>query len=116
MIDDDEAVCDSLRVLLDLAGLNVAAYGSAEDFLRDHPQQGSGRGCILLDIDLPGMSGLDLLRTLRRNGSRLPVVIITGRGAPAVEQAEEAGALAVLEKPFLDGALMSCIERALSVA
>jgi FixJ family two-component response regulator len=116
VIDDDEAVCDSLRVLLELSGLNVAAYGSGEAFLRDHPQPGPGRGCILLDIDLPGMSGLELLRTLRRDGSRLPVVLITGRGGPAAEQGEEAGALAVLQKPFLDGALMACIERALSGA
>ena len=114
VIDDDEAVCDSLRVLLELRGLNVAAYGSAEAFLQDHSRPGEpNRGCILLDLDLPGLSGLELLRALRRNGSRLPVVIITGRGASVVGEAEEAGALAVLEKPFLDGALMSCIERAL---
>ena len=117
VVDDDEAVCDSLRVLLELNGLNVAAYGSAEDFLRGPSLPGNGnRGCMLLDLDLPGMGGLDLLRLLRRNGSRLPVVVITGRGASALGQAAEAGALAVLEKPFLDGALMSCIERALGAA
>jgi len=117
VIDDDEAVCDSLRVLLELNGLNVAVYGSAEDFLRGPSRPGNGnRGCMLLDLDLPGMGGLELLRLLRRNGSSLPVVVITGRGASALGQAVEAGALAVLEKPFLDGALMSCIERALGTA
>jgi two-component system, LuxR family, response regulator FixJ len=117
VIDDDEAVCDSLRVLLELNGLSVAVYGSAEAFLGDSSRSGApGRGCILLDLDLPGMGGLDLLRLLRRDGSRLPVIVITGRGASAVRQAEEAGALAVLEKPFLDRALMSCIERALGAA
>jgi two-component system, LuxR family, response regulator FixJ len=114
VIDDDDAVCDSLRVLLELRGLSVATYGSAEAFLSDSSRPGqSGEGCILLDLDLPGMGGLDLLRLLRRDGSRLPVIVITGRGVPAVEQAEEAGALAILEKPFLDRALMSCIDRAL---
>ena len=117
VIDDDEAVCDSLRVLLELRGLNVAVYGSAEAFLHNHPWPDDGnRSCILLDLDLPGMGGLDLLRLLRRNGSSLPVVVITGRGASALGQAVEAGALAVLEKPFLDSALMSCIERALGAA
>jgi FixJ family two-component response regulator len=115
VIDDDEAVCDSLRVLLELRGLNVAVYGSAEAFLRNGPRP-AARGCILLDLDLPGMGGLELLRLLRRDGWDLPVVVITGRGASAVAQAEEAGARRVLEKPFLDGALMSCIEQALSHA
>ena len=114
VIDDDDAVCDSLRVLLELSGLSVAIYGSAEAFLGDSSLPGQpGRGCILLDLDLPGMGGLDLLRLLRRDGSRLPVIVITGRGDSAVAQAEEAGAIAVLEKPFLDRALMACIDRAL---
>src|SRR5258706_1170866 len=114
VIDDDEAVCDSLRVLLELRGLSVAVYEAAEAFLRDPSRSGPpGRGCTLLDLDLPGMGGFDLLRLLRRDGSHLPVIVITGRGVSAVGQAEEAGALAVLEKPFLDRALMSCIARAL---
>jgi len=117
VIDDDEAVGDSLRVLLELRGFSVATYPSGEAFLQNHPPRDEPRaGCILLDLDLPGMDGLELLRTLRRAGSRLPVIVITGRGTAALGPAREAGALDVLEKPFLDGALMSCIERALPSA
>jgi len=117
VIDDDEAVCDSLRVLLELRGFDVAVYGSAEAFLDDRARQAKPhRGCILLDLDLPGMSGLDLLHALRRDGSPLPVVVITGRGASALVEAREGGALEFLEKPFLDGTLVSCIERALRAA
>ena len=115
VIDDDEAVCDSLRLLLGLHGLNVVVYGSTEEFLRDRPD-GNDRGkeCILLDLDVPGMSGIEFLGLLRRRRSPVPVIVITGRGAAASAQARDAGAVAVLEKPFFNGALMACVDRALA--
>ena len=117
VIDDDEAVCDSLRVLLGLRGFVVDAYGSAEAFLGTVAGRGlAQRGCILLDLDLPGMSGIELLDRLHRNGSQLPVVVITGRSAASLGQVHARGAVAILEKPFLDGPLMSCIDRALGAA
>jgi len=117
VIDDDQAVRDSLQVLLELHGLRVVSFASGEAFLQERSRRGEpAKGCLLLDLDLAGTSGLDLLRALRREGLRLPVIIITGRGAEALQRAREAGALAVLEKPFFDGALISIIDRALGAA
>ena len=114
VIDDDPAVRDSLKLLLELGGHRVATYGSGESFLRDRPVRASPtRQCILLDLDMPGMNGLQLLDRLRAEGTAPPVIIITGRGK-GFDEIEAVGAAALLEKPFAESALLACIESVLA--
>ena len=111
VVDDDEAVRDSMRVLLESLGMEVADFPSASDFLsRDGD---TDAGCLLLDLHMPGMTGLELLEHLRNEGTRLPTIIITGRSDPVLrERALKAGAVALLDKPVDDDILMSSLERA----
>lgn len=83
VVDDDDAVRDSMRVLLESSGLDVRVYSSAQEFLAHVCK--SPKGCLLLDLHMPGMSGVELLEALRMQGSRLPVVIITGRSDPMLK-------------------------------
>ena len=90
LIDDDDAVRDSLAFTLDSAGFGARTYASAEDFLA--VQGDVAAGCIVTDIRMPAMNGLELLRELRRRGSTLPVVVITGHGdVPLAVEAMRAG-------------------------
>src|SRR5690348_14374620 len=99
VIDDDEAVRESLTFLLKTAGLAVRTYESAGAFLRDDPKAKSG--CIVTDVRMPDISGLDLLRQLKALHVGLPVIVITGHGdVPLAVEAMKAGALDFLEKPF----------------
>jgi two-component system response regulator FixJ len=109
VVDDDEGVRDSMRILLESCGMHVQDYGSARQFLdRGH---NDSNACLILDIHMPGMSGLELLDVLREKGSGLPVIAITGRGdAPLRAQLARAGARAVFDKPVDDGALLKTIE------
>lgn len=114
VVDDDEALRDSLTWLLESAGHRVASYESAEVFLAtDVPQQG---GCLMLDIRMPGMSGLELQDELIRRGQQIPVIFITGHGdVPMAVKAVKKGALEFIEKPFNDQSLFELVEHALAI-
>ena len=114
VVDDDAALRDSLRWLLESAGHRVATCVSAEEFLAtDAAEQG---GCVLLDIRMPGMSGLELQDELARRGHTIPVIFITGHGdVPMAVSAVKKGALDFIEKPFNDHALLALIDKALAI-
>jgi RNA polymerase sigma factor (sigma-70 family) len=112
IVDDDAAVRDSLSLLLSLRGYRTATFGSAEDFLR--ALEPGWRGCLIADIRMPGMSGLDLQRELARRGVRLPVVIVTAHGdVSSARAAFKADAVDFLEKPFDDEGPLIAVEAAL---
>jgi two-component system response regulator FixJ len=99
VVDDEAAVRDVLRELVESAGLQAALYASAEEFLAGADQERAG--CLVLDICLGRMSGLDLQQELTARGLDLPVIIITGHAdVPSVRRAFRQGALDVLQKPF----------------
>ena len=111
VVDDDEAVQDSLRLLLDAAGFAVRAHASAEALLSAGPTL---PGCVLTDVRMPGMDGLELLRRLHAAAITVPVVVMTGHAdVPMAVHAMKAGALNFLEKPFTDDALFAAVRAAL---
>ena len=115
VVDDDEAVRDSMRALLESHGFEVCDYASAREFLIGTPLQ--PKGCMLLDLHMPEMSGLELLDTLHARGSKLPVIVVTGRSdAVLKERVARAGALVLLDKPVADDMLLSSLTSALSLA
>lgn len=113
VIDDDEAMRDSLEFLFQTADLPVRTYESALAFL-DQAREGVS-GCVVTDVRMPEMSGLDLLRELRSRSVTVPIIVITGHGdiALAVE-AMKAGAQDFLEKPFDDERLLGLVQRTLA--
>jgi len=112
VIDDDEAVRDSLRFLFNTAGLAARTYESATSFLNHLPQVKAG--CIVTDVRMPGLSGFDLLRRLKELHSAVPVIVITGHGdVPLAVEAMKLGAADFLEKPFDDEALLAAVNVAL---
>jgi len=115
IIDDDEAIRDSLDYMLGSASMDVRTYASADEFLTG--LDALDPGCIVTDVRMPGMSGLELVRVLAERGLGHPVIVITGHGdvAMAVE-AMRAGAVDFLEKPFEHEALLGSIRFALSNA
>jgi two-component system response regulator FixJ len=113
VIDDDEAVRESIAFLLRSAGLKVKTYDSAVAFLEVAPTIGSG--CVITDVGMPGLSGVDLLRRLKELQIRLPVIVITGRGdVPLAVEAMKFGAVDFLEKPFDDNVLLASVRSALN--
>jgi two-component system response regulator FixJ len=113
IVDDDEPVRDSLKTLLEAFDLDVRDYASCSDFIDTY--DGSGSGCLLLDLHLPVMSGLEFLERHRDRLRGLPVIMITGRGDPAtLARAKGAGVAAFLEKPFEEETLIAAIGRLLS--
>ncbi|MEI6439310.1 MAG: response regulator FixJ [Alphaproteobacteria bacterium] len=113
LIDDDEAMRTSFSFLLDSAGLDNAVYASAEAFLE--LASDDARGCVITDIRMPGMSGMDLVAHLKSKGTKLPVIVITGHGdVPLAVEAMKNGVADFLEKPFDDEILLAAIHRALS--
>lgn len=113
IVDDDPAVRDALSLLLSLRGFATAVFACAEDFLG--ALSPNWRGCVLADIRMPGMSGLDLQQALSGHPAKLPVIIITGHGdVAAARQAFKANAVDFLEKPFDNDVLVQAIERALA--
>lgn len=113
VVDDDEAMRNSLKWLIESTGMPVRTYGSADEFLANYYP---GRaGCLLLDVRMPGMSGLELQGHLARQSIRLPVIIITGHGDVGMAvRAMKAGAVDFIEKPFDDEALLNSIRHALA--
>ncbi len=115
IVDDDWAVRDSLRFLLELQGLEAEDFASGSELvvserLRDED-------CIILDVQMPGMSGLDVLARLRRDGSRSPVILATAMPSPATTmRAYSQGAFRVLDKPFDSGVLLGAVHEALQEA
>lgn len=117
VVDDDDAVRDSMRALLESHGLTVRDYSSALHFLDDDEglhARGGLYGCLLLDLHMPGMDGAGLLERLKETGSPLPVIILTGRAdATLRDRVMRAGARALLEKPVGEDDLKREIGRAL---
>lgn len=113
VIDDDDAMRDSLSFLLESAGFETHTYESAARFL--DRVSSLDRGCIVTDVRMPGMNGLELTRHLKANGVDLPIVMITGHGdVPLAVESMKAGVADFLEKPFNDEALLQAIKGALA--
>jgi len=105
VIDDDVSVRDAITGVVKSVGLRAETFESAHDFLRKSPPEGAN--CLVLDVRLPGMSGLDFQRKLIRLNIRIPIVFITGYGdIPMTVQAMKAGAVEFLTKPFRDQDLL----------
>ena len=115
VVDDDAAVRDSLHVLLELAGLSVRTYDSAAAFLT--AATNLGIGCVLTDVRMPDLDGLELQRRLAERGIRMPVIVMTGHGdVPIAVEALKAGAADFLEKPFDDAHLLAAVTSALAAS
>jgi len=112
VVDDDESLRRSLRNLLRSVGFGVETFASAEEFLRSAHRKNTG--CLVLDLQMTGMSGLDLLRHLAGADSRIPAVILTAHGDEETRRRSlEAGAVAFLDKPFHSDALLDAVRGAL---
>ncbi len=112
VVDDEADVRDAIGLLIRSMGMRVATHASAGEFFDAYPPDSPG--CLVLDVRLPGMSGLEMQAELARRGVHLPVVFISGHGdIPMAVRAVRAGALDFLEKPFSDQALLDCVQRAL---
>jgi len=115
VVDDDEAVRESLQILLETMGYGVMGFESGPQFLE--ACQAIDTGCVLLDVRMPKMSGMEVQQKLLQKRPDLPVVIVTGHGDIAMAvQAMRAGAVDFIEKPFQEEALLQTIETALSLA
>jgi FixJ family two-component response regulator len=111
VIDDDESFRIALVESLSSLGYGTSGYASAEDYVRVAP--GKPFDCIVTDVHMPGMSGLDLMKHLATRGSTIPVILITARSDSNVEaKAAAAGAVCLLRKPFEINELITCIEGA----
>lgn len=112
IVDDDKAVRESLRWLIESVGLHVETYASARDFLNGFDNQRPG--CIVLDVRMPEISGLELQEYLNAHHAQIPIIIITGHGdVPMAVRALKNGAVDFIEKPFNDQALLDRIQHAL---
>ena len=112
VVDDDEAVREALKSLINSVGLQAATFASARQFLQSRGPDAPG--CLVLDVRLPGLSGLDLQRELSDANIHTPIIFITGHGdIPMTVQAMKAGAVGFLTKPFRDQDLLDAIQQAL---
>jgi FixJ family two-component response regulator len=112
VVDDDEPMRKSLQNLIGSVGLRVEAFASAPEFLRS--KHTDVPGCLVLDVRLPGLSGLDLQKRMVEAGIEIPIIFITGHGdIPMTVQAMKAGAVEFLTKPFRDQDLLDAIQQAL---
>jgi len=113
IVDDDAPLRESLMNLLRSMGLRVAAFASAQEFLRS--PRPDGPSCLVLDVRLPGLSGLELQQRLAEADLAMPIIFITGHGdIPMSVQAMKAGAVEFLTKPFRDQALLDAVQQALA--
>ena len=112
VVDDDISVRESLELLIGTAGWHPELFASAQAFL-DHPPV-SVPNCLVLDISLPGLNGLELQKRVTAERSEMPIIFITGHGdVPKTVQAMKAGAIEFLTKPFADDVLLGAIRQAL---
>ncbi len=115
VIDDDEAMRDSLDFLLDSAGFNVTLFETALNFLDVLPSLDFG--CVISDVRMPGLDGIELLKRMKASHSTFPIVIMTGHGdVPLAVEAMKLGAVDFLEKPFEDDRLIGMVEAAIRQA
>jgi len=115
VIDDDEAMRDSLQFLLESAGFTVRLFETAVNFLEALP--GLEFGCVVSDVRMPGVDGIELLKRMKSSHNHFPVVIMTGHGdVPLAVEAMKLGAVDFLEKPFEDDRLIGMIEIAIRQA
>ena len=113
IIDDDEPFRIALVESLESLGYGAHGFASAEEFLAGDGERSCD--CVITDIHMPGMSGLDLKRLLASRGCQVPVIMITARAEPELEaKAAASGAICLLRKPFDADALIDCLERALN--
>jgi two-component system, LuxR family, response regulator FixJ len=114
VVDDDASVRDALSLLISLKGLRAAVFSSAEDFLAVYDE--SWRGCLLTDLKMPGLSGLELQARLRERGVKLPVVVLTAHGDVTTTRAAlKNGAIDFLEKPPDDEVLVDVLVNAIAI-
>jgi two-component system response regulator FixJ len=115
VVDDDAAVLNSLAALLGAHGFEVQCYSSADDFLRETPM--NRRGCVITDVAMPGMSGVDLVRRLHEQKSPMSVVVVTGvANVPMAVSLMEYGAITLLEKPYDSEQLLKAVNRGLTIS
>lgn len=114
IVDDDPAVRTSLSDLLDSVGVNSVSFATAEGFLRARKAHMSG--CLLLDVRLPGINGMEMQSRLSESGFSLPIIIMTAHGdMPMVRKALKSGAIEFLIKPFQDEELLEAVEQAFAI-
>src|SRR2546422_1149155 len=112
VIDDDDLVRTAIQGMLKSVGLRSETFGEAQEFLRS--KRPDGPSCLVLDVSLPGISGLDFQHELAAAGIRIPIIFITGHGdIPMTVRAMKSGAVEFLTKPFLDQDLLDAIHQAL---
>ena len=113
VVDDDSSIREAIKSLVTLSGLRVETFGTAQEFLQS--KRPDLPGCVVLDVELPGLSGLDLQQELAAHGIKLPIIFITGYGdIPMSVRAMKAGATEFLTKPFRDQDLLDAIHQALA--
>ena len=112
IVDDDQSVQSALKDLMESSGVSARCFGSAEEFLES--EERSETACLVVDIRMPGMSGLEMQAKLKAEGSRIPIIFITAHGDVKMKlQAMAAGAVDFLFKPFDDEALLEQVRAAL---
>ncbi len=115
VVERDPAVARGLALMLEALDTTIKTYTSAEELLEHSPLGDSG--CLIIEVDLPGMGGLELLKALRSRGVDLPAILLTSKGdVPTAVNAMRAGALDFLEKPFLNRVLIERVRQALDLA
>ena len=112
LVDDDPTVRDALGLFLESAGMSVKTYASAQGFLEEYRNEWPG--CLVLDIRMPGMTGLELQDNLQARNIEIPIIFLTGHGdVPMSVKALKAGAVDFIQKPFNDQVLLTCIHGAI---
>jgi two-component system, LuxR family, response regulator FixJ len=112
IVDDDESVADSLKILLEAFGFAVHSYNSGNEFLADNRRHAAG--CLVIDQHMPGMNGLDVIDNLQKEGNRIATILISGRlGVKTRERATCLGVRELLEKPFSASRLIGLVRRML---